>query len=531
MIVLRAVFYAFSRRERILFLFSVIVFFASTLTRGVLVIGERSQFVPVEGGEYSEGVVGQPTAINPIISGNQIDQDISSLIYSPLGALIEGINVEGEGKSYAVKLKENLVWDDGAPLTSDDVIFTVRTIQNPEIRSPLAKNWQGVMMERISELQLKFSLPAPYVFFRENINRLPVLPRHIFGSVPPSNIRLSSFNLEPVGSGPYKFVSFKRRKDGFITEYHLKANKKYVGDRLYIQDFYFKFYEDKDDLISAFRAREVDGFGILNLPPESVYSLPHSVVKKISMPRYYAVFFNPKATSLLQKQDFRKALSLAIDKEKMVENVLAGEASVIEGPVVGEPSVYNGPDKEFASGTINDLKEEESVVIKLIIPEVDFIEKTAEFVKKEWESVGVDEVSIVMLGPDDFFNTVIRQRNYEAVIFGNLLENPLDLFPFWHSSERFYPGLNLSIYSNKEVDRALEKIRQTDDNKERMQEFKKAVELIKSDNPAVFLFTLPYTYVYNNRLKGFSVKDYLVMPSDRFSKMAEWYVKEVRVFK
>ena len=93
------------------------------------------------------------------------------------------------------KLRGGLIWDDGRPLTSDDVLFTMRTIQNLETNSPIYKNWQGVLVERISELQIKFTLPAPYVFFENNLSRLPIIPKHIFGTIPISNLRLSSYNL------------------------------------------------------------------------------------------------------------------------------------------------------------------------------------------------------------------------------------------------------------------------------------------------------------------------------------------------
>jgi len=155
-------------------------------------VQENTIFVPVQGGAYREGVVGQPTAVNPIISNNPIDQDIGVLLYSRLNDLTASISVEDDGKVYVAKLKEGLVWDDGSLLTSDDVVFTMRTVQNPEVNSPIYKNWQGVLVERISELQIKFTLPAPYVFFENNIKRLPVIPKHIFNAIPISNLRLSS---------------------------------------------------------------------------------------------------------------------------------------------------------------------------------------------------------------------------------------------------------------------------------------------------------------------------------------------------
>ena len=529
--IINAILYSLTKKERIIIVVALVMFLSSSLIRSVIAVQENTSFVPVQGGAYREGIVGQPAALNPIISHNPIDQDISALLYSKLSDLTAGISVENEGKTYVAKLREGLIWDDGRPLTSDDVLFTMRTIQNLETNSPIYKNWQGVLVERISELQIKFTLPAPYVFFENNLSRLPIIPKHIFGTIPISNLRLSSYNLEPVGSGPYKVLEFKRRKDGFITEYHLVVNEDFSGEPPFIKDFYFKFFEDEGRLIEAFKLRQVDGFGDLSLASSEVFELPNAVIKKIAMPRYYSVFFNPRATSMLEKLEFRRALSSVINKVKLVKDALRGEAQVINGPFEDGADAISS-EEENPRETIESLKEERSLVISLIIPEVDFIEKVAEFVEKEWEDAGIDDVIIISLESEDFFNTVIRERNYEAVIFGNVFENPLDLFPFWHSSERFYPGLNLALYSNEHVDTAIENIRQMENPSERQAEFDKAMSIIKENSSAAFLFTLPYTYVYNERLRGFNVGDEMfVVPADRFRGVNSWYVKKARVFR
>lgn len=523
--------YTLSKKERIALMLALILFFTASVAKAVVVVREHSTFTPVAGGSYREGVVGQPHALNPIISGNTIDQDISALIYGRLGTLASVIEVEEDGRVYVVKLHEGLVWDDGKPLTSDDIVFTVKTIQNPEVRSPLYKNWRGIIVERVSELQVRFSLPSPYVFFMENIVKLSPIPQHIFGIIPASNMRLSSYNFEPVGSGPYRFKTFTKKRDGFITEYRFTANKRFAGEPPFIQDFQFKFYENENDLFRAFKMRDIDGFGILSLVNEAVYKLPRAIIAKIPMPRYYAVFFNPKATSILKEQTFREALTLAIDKNMLVQKVLRGEGIAINGPFYNDKKdIYIGPDKERAAAMIEEMKDgAEALVIKLIVPNVTFVERVAEFVEQEWKSVGIDEVEIVALGTDDFFNAVLRERNYEAVVFGNILEHPLDLFPFWHSSERFYPGLNLSFYADDKVDTALENIRQAEDEAERRQEFENAAERIQESAPAAFLFSLPYVYVYNERLYGTDFENTLVVPSDRFQNIGSWYVTRARI--
>ena len=244
-----------------MFFAAVAIFVISGISGLALAVGENSVMVPIRGGAYHEGFVGQPIALNPIISQNPIDQEISMVVFSRLGELLSVYDASSDGRTFNLKLKEGLKWDDGEFLTSDDVIFTIRTAQNPEVKSPFLKSWQGVVAERGSELQIKLTLPLPYVFFKNNIDRLPIIPKHIFGAIPTENFRLSDYNFEPVGSGPYKFKSFTKRKDGFITRYRFVPNENYAGEEPYIKDFYFNFFQNFSDLSQAIRLHEVNGFG------------------------------------------------------------------------------------------------------------------------------------------------------------------------------------------------------------------------------------------------------------------------------
>ncbi|MEX2411274.1 MAG: ABC transporter substrate-binding protein [Candidatus Paceibacterota bacterium] len=531
--IFNSIFFSLTRKERILIAVLFLIFTITFFTRVVFAINENSEFVPVEGGSYIEGVVGQPVSINPVISNNTIDYDLSSLVYPKLGEMAENINIE-ENRAYTVTIPEELTWSDGERLTTDDIIFTINMIQDPEVNSPLSKSWQGIVVERISELQVKFNLPAPYVFFGDNIDKLPIIPSHIFSSIPYSNLRLSSYNLEPISAGPYEFDSFKRRRDGFITEYKFSVNENYYGEKPYIKDLYFKFFENEEALIDAFRKRDIDGFGSLSIVDFSISSANIEVMK---MPRYYSIFFNPRSTSALNDVDFREALKSTINKEKLIKNVLKEKAQIITAPSFNEnlPTLSIEESREIIRKFKED-QENNELTLEIIIPDVEFIKETAKFIKDSWENVGIDSVDVIVLSSDDFTNTVIRERNYEAVIFGNILENNLDLFPFWHSSQRFYPGLNLSLYSNEDADTLIENIRQTEDFSQRESQFSELVEIINLDSPAVFLFSLPYTYIYNQKLKGFNssffntAENNLVIPSDRFKNIESWYVREARIF-
>lgn len=534
--IFRAIFKTFSPREKVYFFAAIAVFIITSITRVALAINEKSEWVAAPGGVYKEGALGQPIALNPIISANSIDKDMSALIYSPMQELLFTDDAQNDGRIYVLKLKENLKWSDGQPLTSDDVIFTIKTIQDPETKSPFYKNWEGVVAERISELQFQLALPAPYVFMEENIRKLPIIPKHIFGNIPTANFKLSVYNLEPVGSGPYAFGKYSQRKDGFITEYRFKVNDFYAGEKPFIKEFYFKFYENRDKISHALRMREITGFGTLN--PLNMDLKKNGLSKfekaEIPMARYYAIFFNQNMNPILKNSDIRYALTAAIDKDRIVREVLKNEAETIQSPLTKNLSGLENQrinyDPEQAKNTLSG----QGIQLTLLVPKIDFLEETAKIIKENWLANGVRDVNIIALEPEDLFENAIKTNNYEMVLFGNVLENPRDLFSFWHSSERFYPGLNLALYQNSRVDSILEAIRETEDGGQQNGLLKSAERIIVEDKPAIFLFSLPYNYVYAKNLGGFEFKNenfFIANPTDRFQNINKWHLAKARVVK
>lgn len=175
---------------------------------------ENTKISPSQGGTFTGGIIGQPRLINPIFApANDADRDLSELIFSGLlkydsqGKLIpdlaENYQIADEGKIFEFNLKENLFWQKGRPISADDIVFTVKTIQNPDYKSPLRPSWLGVEAEKISEKKVRFTLKNSSAIFLENTT-LKILPKHIWQDIDPNNFPLSVFNLKPVGSGPYK---------------------------------------------------------------------------------------------------------------------------------------------------------------------------------------------------------------------------------------------------------------------------------------------------------------------------------------
>ena len=166
---------------------------------------------------------------------------------------------------------------------------------------------------------------------------------------------------------------------------------------------------------------------------------------------------------------------------------------------------------------------------EMIVPQIQFLLETASIIKEQWAKAGI-KLTLIPVNAAEVGEQYIKTRNYQMLLFGNILKNNPDVFAFWHSSEKFYPGLNLSLYENRKVDALLESIRKDFDPESRKVSLSKLQSLILDDHPAIFLFSPHYLYVTNGKLRGFDVKT-LTTPSDRFQNVSQWYLKTKRIWK
>ena len=295
-------------------------------------IDKNTEIIPVSGGEYSEGMVGQPSFVNPVLAVSAIDRDLTELIFADLADLAENYRSEENGKVWRYRLKDGLVWQDGEKITSDDIIFTIQTIQSADAYSPLAQSWQGVDIQRVSEREAVFKLPVAYAFFENILGGLKPIPKHIFGNIPAANIKLSNYNLEPIGSGPYKFSAFKNQPDGYINLYVLKRDDNYFGVRPYLDKINFVFYQNEDDKIKAFNSGTIDGFELADFGKTPKINFPHKIFAP-RMLKYYAIFFNSYSHPAFKDKNVRLALNLAVNRGEIIERIFNGQATEISGPL------------------------------------------------------------------------------------------------------------------------------------------------------------------------------------------------------
>ena len=451
--------------------------------------------VPTRGGSFTEGILGGPAFINPVVADADPDRDMVALIYSGLlrqlrdGSLsldlASGYTVSDDGLIYTVTLRDNAVFHDGKPVTADDVVFTIEKIKDPSIGSPARASWSGIGVEKIDNRTVAFSLGNAYALFPENL-MIGIIPKHVWNNVPTDEFLKSTLNTNIIGSGPYKIARIKRDENGIATSYDLGAFDDFVGGRPFIDEIRINVYGSGEELARAYESGSIDVAG--GLSPSWVAERKGVVtVAEFPIARIFGVFFNQNTLPLFADEIVRRALLLAVDKEKIVEKILFGYGESVSGPVPESvaPSVKEIEvrfDKEAARALLAEGgwklntdgifektgkdKKKTTLSFALSTSDVPDLKQAAEELKKDWEDIGAN-VSLKVFGGGTLQEEVIRPREYDALLFGEVVGQNPDLYAFWHSSQRLDPGLNIALYANITADKLLEKARLIENREER----------------------------------------------------------------
>ncbi len=548
---------SFSRRERIIFFGALAVAVLSFPVLFFHFIDQTTVTVPAYGGSYTEGVVGQLGFVNPILARpGTPDQDVTALVFASVSAIAQSVKHSGDMTSWDVRLKDGAAWQDGTPITSDDIIFTVRTIQNKDTGSPLETDWQNITATRVSEREISFQMPTAYAFFPTLLKNLRPVPKKIFAEIDPANIKISAYNLQPpLSSGPYAFADIQKRADGFITSYTITRAPSYaaIGQRPYIDTLTFKFFQNDQALTHAFNYGEVDGFGTFDpLAPNALRIKP--ITRLVPTGKYYALFFNQAARPTLANAAVRQALTLGTNRQDIINNILHGDAQPEYGPIPPAILLSLGLD-DRSLATDFDPTQAKSILtadgwkqdpqtnfwtkqtgkttdtLSFTIKTADAfpLRDIAQVIKQNWESIGI-QTNITLIDPATINDDVIRPRNYEMLLFGNIVTQRPDVFSFWHSSQQFDPGLNFSLYQNPAVDKLITSLRTTDDQNAIAATIDSLQTTIARDMPAIFLVSPDYLYITTERTPGITVP-FVALPVDRLNTIASWYVNTTRIFK
>ena len=551
----------FSPGELMLFRLFVIIFVVSFL----VIISDINRYllveVPSEGGSLVEGIVGSPRFINPLLATTDADRDLSSLIYSglmrarPDGTLTydlaESHSISEDGLTYTFKLRNDGKFHDGKAITSADIVFTVRKVQDAALKSPRRASWEGVGVKSISEYEVVFTLEQPYAPFLENAT-LGILPEHIWSNADSEQFAFSQFNIEPTGSGPYRIAKIKRDESGIPLFYELKSFSQYALGKPYITSIIVRFYPNEKQLVDAYLNKEISAFNSVSSKNLALVELNTKLlrIERVSLPRIFAVFFNQNQAAVLAHKEVREALNITLDKKQLIKEVLGGNGIPIDSPIPpgiikssraptqSESESKIAPKSEAIkllvknkwkinedSGVFERKTKEgvETLTFSLATSDVPELKAAAGIIAEEWNSIGAD-VDLKIFETGDLNQNVIRPRKYDALFFGEIVGRELDLFAFWHSSQRNDPGLNIALYANITADKLLEDARTIADYGERLTKYEEFEQEIAADIPAIFVYSPDFIYIVPLDIKGLALGS-VTTPSERFLNIHEWYIE------
>ncbi|MDD5252232.1 MAG: ABC transporter substrate-binding protein [Patescibacteria group bacterium] len=536
---------------------------------GLLAIGgkyynDHVRLVPADGGDYSEGVIGSPHYLNPILAAtNDADSDLVALVFSGLmrvdvnGQLVPDLakkfEISTDGKTYTFVLRQNLQWHDGTELTAHDAVTTFNYIKDPSWRSPYYSRFRNVSVEATDDMTVKFTLAEPYAPFLSLLT-VGLLPEHLWQDIRPENAARSDLNTKPIGSGPFRFKTLIKDKKGAIRSYTLTRNDDYYGERPHLDTFTLKFYPDAETAFEAFAAKHVDGLGFLPTDARDKVMRERAVrLYDLRLSQYTAVFFNLGRDTALRQKEVRQALAWAVDREKVCE--VAPGSTAVYGPVLPGLAAFSGDTTKYRlnrqqAGTLLDqvgwkldsdgFRKKEAtdtktkvttktpLIVKLTTVDAAENRAVAEAVARDWEAVGVK--TEIVLVPAAHIKDTVRERDYDALLYGEIVGPDPDPYPFWHSSQASASGFNLSGFSNRRADELLEQARRTLDEAKRTNAYREFQNILADEAPAVILYRPAYTYAVSRDIKG--IESGLVFsPSDRFAGVTGWYVKTERVWR
>ncbi len=533
--------------------------------------GLTTILVPAEGGIYIEGLAGSPQYLNPLLSAyNEVDRDLVSLIFNglvrldvsgkPAPDLASRWEISPDGRVYTVTLRTDVRWQDGAPFTADDVLFTVHLLQDPGYTGPtdIAMLWRQVNVEALSSDVVRFTIPEPFAPFLDYLT-IGILPQHILKGVSASELPGHPFNTRPTGTGPF-MVDEVVNAGGHISQITLSANPTYSGRRPYLSKIEFRFYPDHASVVAAYQAGEIQGIGrVWPTDLSRVRAEPRLNLFSARSSEMTLIFLrlDDPNVAFFQDRRVRQALLYGLDRQALIDRVLDGQGEVANSPILPGSWAYNpgvptySYDPERAGALLNEVgwtrpkggavegqdvgpmqtegqmrqRDGAEMVFTLSVADDPLHRALAEEIVRQWRSLGI-AASVQVIPPGEF-HTVLAERRFQAILVDLVIPGDPDPYVFWHESQIEH-GQNYAGLKIREISEVLEEARRATDQAQRAALYQRFQELFAKRVPALLLYYPVYTYAVDEKVGGVQIGP-LNAPSDRFRTIADWYVVRRRV--
>lgn len=521
--------------------------------------GYYQTLAPAPGGTYTEGIIGSFTNANPLYASGSVDGAVSKLLFSSLltydqnnqltGDLAESWEVDESELVYTVRLRKDVKWHDGRPLTAADVMYTYQIIQNPDAKSPLQTSWMGIKLSQPDDYTVVFTLPNVLSSFPYALTN-GIVPKHLLESTAVGQLRSSRFNTaEPVGSGPFKWdavevvgmdAQSRQERVGLV------ANQDYYKGAPKLQRFVVRSFRDEKQLIQSFKAQELDAMVGLNTLPDEVKALAEVQDYNIPLTGEVLVFFKT-SMEVLQDSKVRQALVKAVDTKEIIRGldhpVIPVNSPLLESQLGYDKNLVQHPTNVAEANALLDAagwvrtgdgvrqKDGKPLAFTLYAQSTGEYTYVTQQLQRYWRDIGVDLE--VALRADSELQTAVALHAYDALLYGISVGNDPDVFAYWHSSQadpRAATRLNLSEYKSAAADRALEAGRTRTENNLRAAKYRPFLEAWRNDAPALGLYQPRFLYVTRGEVYGFQ-PNLLNNAIERYNNVEAWMIREVKTNK
>lgn len=509
--------------------------------------------IPDRGGVFREGVVGNPRYLNPFVCDrNEVDEDLCTLLFRGLtridqhGRVVPDLASDWtitDEKVYTFRIRQDQYWHDGRPVTADDVLFTLGILQNPDVVEipNLAILWRTVKVEKVDDYTVRFTLSAPFSPFLDYTS-IGLLPQHIYGNVPATDLAGKPLNGTPIGSGALMIEMLA------ADRIRLKPSPFYAGISPYISALEFHFYPDHPSLLTGYMADQIDGIGRI-LPAEFPIAAAQDDLALFSaiQARFLSITFNMDNANVpfFGDKAVRQALYYGVDRDGLVKEVAAGLGVVAHSPLLPENWAYNAqiphytylPDQAkqlldsagWVDSNGDGVRDKNGTPLQFLLYSSDEALQTAliQRIASDWQAIGVKAVptpiSFVSLMSD-----FLQSRKFDAALTVWDIPGDPDQYWLWHSTQIEEGGLNYAGWRNDEVDDLLQKARSITNETERKALYGRFQQIFAEDAPALLLYYPVYTYGVNKRVQNVQIGP-LNRPAERFVSFSDWYIVTRRV--
>jgi peptide/nickel transport system substrate-binding protein len=518
---------------------------------GYLALTLSTVEVPQVGGMYVEGVAGSPQMINPVLSElNALDQDVVALVFegltdlAPDGDVVPALatdwEISADGRIYTFRLREDVVWHDGAPFTAADVLFTFQALQDPDYQgSPqIGELWRSVSIDLLDDYTVRFTLQEPFApFLRYTIQGL--LPAHLLGDVPAAELARSDFSTQhPVGTGIFQVQDITSRR------VVLTANPRYWGAQPYLERIEFRAYSDQETVLAAYQRGEVMGVG--QVAPSEIArlaSLPDVRFHSARLAEYSMVMLNLNLP-IFQQVEVRQALLYGLDRQGLINQELNGQGLVAHSPILPDTWASNPDVRRYdyqpdlarqmlAQAGWQDQdgdgvreKDGAPLAFTLLARDAPGWVPLANELQRQWGELGV-AVTVRGVG-GDLVPNYLRPRSFDAVLISVVPPPDPDPYPLWHSTQADHDGQNYTGFTDPAADLVLEEARAVADGFRRAELYRAFQDIFAEELPALLLYYPVYTYAVDAQVQGVQLPP-LRDPGDRLDNVHDWYVLTRRV--